>query len=914
VLALELLEDRSLPSVTIQGSVFVDANANGIRDTGESNLAQAGITVWLDQNHNGVLDAGEVSTTTQADGTYQFTGLAPGTYTVAQQAPSGWTQTAPAPTPSSGTLGQTLKEIPAPDPASPGLAWANGYLYVEGYEAGNTIYQVDPATGNVLSHFNLPSTVSGNGLAFDGTNFWTTHFNSHQVVEFNSSSTILQQFASPGSFPTGITWDSGSQTLWVADLNTNTLYNMNTSGQVLKTLASPETQVRGLVMANGQLWATSGSNGKLFAVDPNTGVEVQSLVAPSAIGGQNYPYGLAFDGQSLWLSRIQISNYGPFPNRLLQVTLSEPSEQTVTVADGGSATVDFGDFQLGTITGQVSQSSSAGPVGGDRVYVDANGNGVFDLWERSTLTDANGNYSLAGLPPGTYTVMQDLRQPGWAETGTTSYTVSITTSGQTVSGNNFSIQQNAFGPVGPEFRANTTSGEQSFGPKSIGQHLPSGAENTAMDSQGNFVVVWQGNGSGDSTGIFGQLYYANSTPNGGEFRVNSATTNTHSTPVVAMAPNGTFAVAWSTLNPTSNTYSVWARSFSASGAPLSGDVEVSGGSSVNFVPSAIAMNNSNYVVLYQGSKKYTAGYIFFQRYTSSGSAVGGAVQVVQASLVNGGSSMGMDANGNLVASWTDSVNPGTFAQRYNSSGKKVGSVIPLSLGAISADVTTSLAMNATGAFVVTGNTDFQIFNSSGVAQSPVVTFNGNLPSGGAYTQSTAVQWRPGVAIDSAGNVMLTWDDGANVKARQYSANGTPQGNPFVVGALVPGSGSYPAVAINRNTTTNVVTAVVAWAGSGPGDDNGVFAQRYQSRAGQQPAGGPAAPAGQAVWAPTRGRELRASTGRTSTAAAPRLVGTAPASTAVGDPLVGQGADLGLLQAIAILVADQNATAPGHLRS
>src|SRR5262249_47186767 len=84
----------SPPSGSIRGTVWDDFNGDGSRAAGDTGLA--GRTVYLDQNQNGQFDAGEASTTTAADGTYAFTGLAPGTYYVAEVLPSGWRQTAPA--------------------------------------------------------------------------------------------------------------------------------------------------------------------------------------------------------------------------------------------------------------------------------------------------------------------------------------------------------------------------------------------------------------------------------------------------------------------------------------------------------------------------------------------------------------------------------------------------------------------------------------------------------------------------------------------------------------------------------------------------------------------------------------------------------------------------------------------------
>ena len=77
----------------ISGTVFNDANGNGVRDAGEQGLA--GWTVFVDANQNGVADPGEQTATTGAAGQYVFSGLAPGSYTIGLVPQSGFAQTAP---------------------------------------------------------------------------------------------------------------------------------------------------------------------------------------------------------------------------------------------------------------------------------------------------------------------------------------------------------------------------------------------------------------------------------------------------------------------------------------------------------------------------------------------------------------------------------------------------------------------------------------------------------------------------------------------------------------------------------------------------------------------------------------------------------------------------------------------------
>ncbi len=78
----------------INGTVWDDANADRVRDIGESRLE--GWQVYLDQNQNGQLDSTELSTQTDADGRYTFSDLDAGQYVVAEILPEGWKQTSPA--------------------------------------------------------------------------------------------------------------------------------------------------------------------------------------------------------------------------------------------------------------------------------------------------------------------------------------------------------------------------------------------------------------------------------------------------------------------------------------------------------------------------------------------------------------------------------------------------------------------------------------------------------------------------------------------------------------------------------------------------------------------------------------------------------------------------------------------------
>lgn len=78
----------------ISGTLWDDADGDGVFDTGEAPLS--GWEVYLDLDDDGTLDAGEPTQMTAADGTYTFSGLPADTYVVREVVQTGWEQTFPS--------------------------------------------------------------------------------------------------------------------------------------------------------------------------------------------------------------------------------------------------------------------------------------------------------------------------------------------------------------------------------------------------------------------------------------------------------------------------------------------------------------------------------------------------------------------------------------------------------------------------------------------------------------------------------------------------------------------------------------------------------------------------------------------------------------------------------------------------
>ena len=120
-------------------------------------------------------------------------------------------------------------------------------------------------------------------------------------------------------------------------------------------------------------------------------------------------------------------------------------------------------------------------------------------------------------------------------------------------------------PDGDEFLVNTTTTGWQESP------------DVAMDADGNFLVAWgDTNGlDGDGEGIFGQRFLANGDPAGGEFQVNTYTTNRQHYPAVAFDSNGSFVVVWESYGPPGGQQDdIVGQLFANTGAPVGGEFQV----------------------------------------------------------------------------------------------------------------------------------------------------------------------------------------------------------------------------------------------------------------------------------------------------------------------------------------------------
>jgi hypothetical protein len=190
----------------------------------------------------------------------------------------------------------------------------------------------------------------------------------------------------------------------------------------------------------------------------------------------------------------------------------------------------------------------------------------------------------------------------------------------------------------------------------------------AMDSSGTFVVVWS---SGDGTSnynIFGQRYDPSGTKLGGEFMINTQTGMGAGQPVVGIDNDGGFAVAWRQYGVSG--FDVLGRRFDGTGTPEGGQFLVNTYTTNDQARPGIAVDsNHEFVVCWQSfGQNDPAANVFAQRFIDPNVPDGSEFQVnVATPGYQIQSAVAMNGSGNFVVAWTsqgqDGNGYGIFARR-----------------------------------------------------------------------------------------------------------------------------------------------------------------------------------------------------------------------------------------------------------
>jgi len=137
----------------------------------------------------------------------------------------------------------------------------------------------------------------------------------------------------------------------------------------------------------------------------------------------------------------------------------------------------------------------------------------------------------------------------------------------------------------------------------------------AADGAGNFIVAWTSEyQDGSLAGVYARRYDGEGVPLGGEFRVNSHTTDRQWRPAVAADEAGNFVVAWASRGQDGAGEGIFARWFGPNGQPLGDDFQVNSSTTGDQDQAAIAAGGvGRFVVSWRSAGQDGSGRGVFAR-------------------------------------------------------------------------------------------------------------------------------------------------------------------------------------------------------------------------------------------------------------------------------------------------------------
>jgi hypothetical protein len=405
-------------------------------------------------------------------------------------------------------------------------------------------------------------------------------------------------------------------------------------------------------------------------------------------------------------------------------------------------------------------------------------------------------------------------------------------------------------PLGPDFQVNTYTTDNQWFPA------------VAVDDDGNFVVVWQSDGSPGSDSsdesIQVQRYDAAGIPQGGQSQVNTSTNSFQVFPAVAAQgsllppnPGGFVVVWWDSSSPTTdNGSSIQGRRYDSAGIPQGSQFQVNTYTTgAQQLPHVAADAAGNFVVVWESKVTIPftptpPGSIQGQRYDAAGVPQGAEFQVNSFTTVNVdqiSAAVAADAAGNFVVVWKSEYPYGLShrirARRFDAGGTPQGPDFQVDNVTSGRPQDPAVAMDAAGIFVVVwpSTFDYGEFSEEGSGiQARRYDASGN-PQGGQFqvnTYTTGVQDRPQVAASAAGDFIVVWESGGSagsdtngpsIQGQRYDAAGAPFGIEFQVNSHTAGAQQFPAIAAG----TGVVAAWLSSSSAGSDTSGGsIQARRF----------------------------------------------------------------------------------------
>jgi hypothetical protein len=266
-------------------------------------------------------------------------------------------------------------------------------------------------------------------------------------------------------------------------------------------------------------------------------------------------------------------------------------------------------------------------------------------------------------------------------------------------------------PLGKQFQVNTYTPEDQTDPA------------IATDADGEFVVTWASDKQdGEFSGVYAQRYSQTGAAIGNEFRVNTTVKGDQDTPDVAMDSNGNFTVVWTGRgnDPAKGSggdpdWGIWGQRYNRFGNSIGTEFQVNTTIKSTQDEPQIAMSpTGEFVVVWKSQGFANNNILYAQRFNSQGIAQGSEFTIATSQEAGEAHlDTAMDVTGNFVVTWEtangQNQSSNIFVQRYDRNGIPQGTAQLVDRLGLQEDGNASVAMNAAGDFVLAWkNTDQKI--------------------------------------------------------------------------------------------------------------------------------------------------------------------------------------------------------------
>lgn len=321
-----------------------------------------------------------------------------------------------------------------------------------------------------------------------------------------------------------------------------------------------------------------------------------------------------------------------------------------------------------------------------------------------------------------------------------------------------------------------------------------GDSHVAADANDDFIVVLGG------ADVVGRRVSKTGVPLGVAFPVNTYTTGSQVTPRVAPLPDGGFVVVWIDTARDGSETGVFGQRFDASNAPVGGDFQVNTYTTGpqgddDDGPTVAADGSGRFMVAWDGRGPQDGGSVdvFMRAYDEAGSPQGPEflVSTPLDDLEERYPKAAANEVGDFVVAWNRAYST-VRARRFDTSGAPAGPELEVTNDGY--ENVPNVAMDRAGNFVVTWEADEYYFFREMVARR---FSRDGVPLGPQFQVNTVVQlyqYDPDVAADPAGNFVVAWND--------YYQNFNTSGYPLLGRAFAaPGLACAPAALAGCRTPT-----------------------------------------------------------------------------------------------------------------